>query len=72
MEGERVAGRALLAIGRHDRDFAELGRGLDETVETVRENAVVVGAKQLHACLVASRWRQIVRTTRTESLNGRK
>src|SRR6185436_16478254 len=42
MQGERMAGRALLAVGRHHPHLAEGLGGSDQTLEAVRENAVVV------------------------------
>ena len=48
MQRERVARRALLAIGRDDGDLAERLGGFDEALDAVRENAVVVRDQQAH------------------------
>jgi hypothetical protein len=48
MERERVAGSALLAVRRDDRDFAKWFGGSHETLEAVGKNPVVVRTEQTH------------------------
>ena len=48
VQRQRMARRALLAIGRDDGHLAQrLGRG-DEALEPVGQNAVVVGGEEPH------------------------
>src|SRR5262245_26933298 len=49
MDRERVARGALLAIRRDDRHFPQRLRCLDETLDAVRENAVVVRYEETHS-----------------------
>ena len=51
MQRERMARRALLAIGRDDRDLAERLGGRAQALDAVRENAVVVGDQQVASTL---------------------
>ena len=48
VQRERVARRALLAVGRDHGDLAERLGGLHQTLESVREDAVVVRAEETH------------------------
>ena len=72
MQRERMARRALLAIRRDDRDLAERTRRRYEALEPEGEDAVVVRAEEAHQLVRPARWRQIARTTRTESSHARK
>jgi hypothetical protein len=48
VQRQRVAGRALLAVRRHDVDVTERFGGPHQRVEPVGEDAVVVRAEQAH------------------------
>src|SRR5262249_40520292 len=70
VQRERVAGRALLAIGRDDRDLTERFRGGDQTLDPLREKSVVVGDEQTHRGVQsarASESRSVTRSRRSIS-----
>ena len=71
-----MARRALFPIWCYDGDLPEGGDRSDETIESVRENPVVIGAEQAHQLALAStlvrRCPQMVFTMRAESLMPRK
>ncbi len=72
VQRERMASRALLPVGSHDRYLSERLRSLDQTLKTVGEYPIVIGAQQSQRWNIPARWRHKTLITSHASLNSRK